>query len=249
MKIVTWIGLSAMSVGLASCLLTTKYTVGGTVTGLLGTGLVLEDNSGNSLGIAGNGGFTFSSGVANNDAYTVTVQTQPSNPAQTCSVSNGSGTIDKANVTNVIVNCTQAGRYAYVANSTGNSISAYAINATTGALSPLAGSPFASIGTAPVAVTVDPNGEFLYVADNGSNDVAVYAITPDTDANAGGLTSAGVAIPAGSGPIALTVDPTGNYLYVANQADNTVSAYTIASGVATPPSLGRPTRWAPNRSL
>jgi membrane associated rhomboid family serine protease len=34
-----------------------KYSVGGTLTGLVGSGLVLEDDSGNDLQLASNGGF------------------------------------------------------------------------------------------------------------------------------------------------------------------------------------------------
>ena len=147
------------------------YTIGGTVTGVRGTGLVLQDNSGDNLTITGNGSFAFSSGIDQGGAYSVTVATQPSNPAQTCVVHNGSGTIGTSDINNVIVSCTQAGRFAYVPNETSNTISAYAIDASTGALTPVAGSPFASTGTTPVAAMVDPNGAYLYVANNGSNDV------------------------------------------------------------------------------
>src|SRR5690349_11621453 len=82
------------------------FTVGGTVSGLTGTGLVLQNSGGNNLTITGNGAFTFTQSVQTNSSYAVTVSTQPSNPAQTCSVSSGSGTVSGANVTNVSVTCT-----------------------------------------------------------------------------------------------------------------------------------------------
>ncbi len=85
---------------------TNKYSVGGTVTGLAGTGLVLLDNGGNSLPVSTSGSFTFSTSLASGSAYAVTVQTQPSSPAQLCTVSNGNGTVANANVTNVTVACT-----------------------------------------------------------------------------------------------------------------------------------------------
>ncbi|HXX14132.1 MAG TPA: hypothetical protein VEJ47_04455 [Candidatus Eremiobacteraceae bacterium] len=81
---------------------TTEYTIGGTVSGLTGTGLVLQDNGGDNLSISGNGNFTFKTPVTG--AYNVTIQTQPSNPTQTCSIANGSGTAT-ANVTNVQITC------------------------------------------------------------------------------------------------------------------------------------------------
>src|SRR5262252_3530542 len=83
----------------------TTFTIGGTVTGLTGTGLVLQDNGSDSLTISGNGPFTFNTAVSG--AYSVTVSTQPSNPAQNCTVTNGSGTAT-ANVNNVQVTCAAA---------------------------------------------------------------------------------------------------------------------------------------------
>jgi hypothetical protein len=45
------------------------YTIGGTVTGLAGTGLVLQDNSGNNLTVSANAtGFTFSTAVTSGGA-------------------------------------------------------------------------------------------------------------------------------------------------------------------------------------
>ncbi len=84
---------------------TNKYTVGGTVAGLVGTGLVLQDNSGDNLSVTANGSFTFATSVASGATYTVSVKAQPSTPTQTCQVSGGSGTVGAANVTSVSVNC------------------------------------------------------------------------------------------------------------------------------------------------
>jgi 6-phosphogluconolactonase (cycloisomerase 2 family) len=230
-KPLSWMTVAA-GLALASCNIGAKYSVGGTLTGLLGQGLVLEDNSGNNLSLSSNGTFVFSDGVKNGDAYSVTVKTQPSDPSQTCSVQNGSGTIDKADVTNVIVTCAQSGRFAFVANQLSNTLSAYTINSSTGYLTAVNGSPFASTGTGPVSLVVDPNGAFLYVANNGSNTVSVYSIT------SGALASVGVPIATGSGPLALTIDPTDSFLYVANLASNTVSAYTIDSSTGALTALG-----------
>jgi ketosteroid isomerase-like protein len=82
-----------------------SYTIGGTVTGLAGTGLVLQNNGANNLTITANGSFTFSTPIADGASYNVTVLTQPSSPNQICSVTNGTGTVAGANVTSVAVNC------------------------------------------------------------------------------------------------------------------------------------------------
>src|ERR1700758_5832479 len=68
-----------------------SFTVGGTVTGLTGTGLGLTDNATDTLTITpGKAGaavtFTFKTSVSG--AYDVEVKTQPSSPAQTCTATN-----------------------------------------------------------------------------------------------------------------------------------------------------------------
>ncbi len=77
-----------------------------TVIGLWGTGggLVLQDNGNDNLPVSANGTFTFSQGVATGANYKVTVMTQPSSPAQNCTVTNDSGTAT-ASGTNVKVDC------------------------------------------------------------------------------------------------------------------------------------------------
>ncbi len=82
------------------------YTVGGTVTGLVGTGLALKLNSGSNLAINSNGAFSFPTALADGANYSVTIGTLPVSPMQTCTISDASGTIAGANVTNVLVNCT-----------------------------------------------------------------------------------------------------------------------------------------------
>ena len=81
---------------------TNSYTAGGTVSGLSGT-VTLQDNGADSTPLSSNGAFTFSTPIAEGSSYNVTVLTQPAE--QTCTVSNGSGTMGSSNVTNVSLNC------------------------------------------------------------------------------------------------------------------------------------------------
>ena len=84
----------------------TTYTIGGSISGLSGAGLVLQNNGGNNLTVAsGATSFTFTTPIPAGTTYNVTVLTQPSNPPQTCAITNGSGTAN-GNVTNVQVTCT-----------------------------------------------------------------------------------------------------------------------------------------------
>ncbi|MBA8883804.1 proprotein convertase P-domain-containing protein [Dokdonella fugitiva] len=81
------------------------YTVGGTVTGLLGDSVTLSLNGTESLPVASDGSFTFATPLADGASYAVTVQTQPASPPEVCTVANGSGSIAGANVTSVQVSC------------------------------------------------------------------------------------------------------------------------------------------------
>src|ERR1035441_3160201 len=84
---------------------TSTFTVSGTVSGLAGSGLILQDNAGDDLPIPANGNFSFATAVASGATYAVTVKTAPTNPTQTCTITNGTGTIGAANITNVAVVC------------------------------------------------------------------------------------------------------------------------------------------------
>jgi len=84
---------------------TNTFTLGGNVSGLSGTGLVLQDNGGNNLPINANGSFAFATPINRGTSYNVTILTQPSNPTQTCSVTNGFGASIGGNVTNILVAC------------------------------------------------------------------------------------------------------------------------------------------------
>jgi hypothetical protein len=82
------------------------HSVAGSVTGLVGTGLVLLDNGGDALPVSSSGTFTFATGLAPGSAYSVTVAQQPTNPAQTCAVTDGVGIVGSSDVSSVWVACT-----------------------------------------------------------------------------------------------------------------------------------------------
>lgn len=79
-----------------------NFTLGGTASGVA-VAITLQNNGGNNLSVSANGSFTFGAGVANGSTYNVTVQAQQ--PGQNCTITNGSGTVSGANITNVTVTC------------------------------------------------------------------------------------------------------------------------------------------------
>jgi hypothetical protein len=82
---------------------TNAFAVSGTVSGLSGTGLVLQNNNGDDVGVQSDGGFTFATRIPSGSQYNVTVTGQP--PTQACSVQGGAGTMEDHDVTNVVVTC------------------------------------------------------------------------------------------------------------------------------------------------
>jgi 6-phosphogluconolactonase len=95
-------------------------------------------------------------------------------------------------------------------------------------------------GTNPTGVTVDPCNRFVYVA-NGQPSNSVSAFTtcnivtlpscPTADFSL--LPISGSPFTAGPGPIALLVDPLGNYLYVLDQQENAIRPYKIGSATGS----------------
>ncbi|HEV2324614.1 MAG TPA: hypothetical protein VGS10_11750, partial [Terracidiphilus sp.] len=84
----------------------TNRTVGGSVSGFSGPGtFALQNNGSDTVEIQSNGNFVFGKTVANGENYSVTILSEPANPAQFCAVKNGSGTA-YANVTDVQITCT-----------------------------------------------------------------------------------------------------------------------------------------------
>ena len=83
----------------------TLHAVSGSVTGLAGSGLVLQNNAGDDLAVSANGTFTFPTSLQSGSNFSVTVLAQPKKRSQTCTVTNGSGTLDNADISTVAVNC------------------------------------------------------------------------------------------------------------------------------------------------
>lgn len=83
----------------------TPYSLGGTVTGLSGSGLVLQDSAGDTLAISADGPFVFARQIVGGSDFYVSVVTQPTGPVQTCLVSGGSGVLTSATANSVSVTC------------------------------------------------------------------------------------------------------------------------------------------------
>ena len=161
----------------------TNFSVGGTVAGLTGTGLVLQNNLGDNVTVAANATtFTFPTRLASGP-YSVTVLTQPTSPAQTCTVAMGTGTVTTANITNVAVTCSTSytvggmltGLTAgglVLRNNGGNDLTVPA-NATTFTFT----NPLAPNATYDVTVLTNPTGLVCTVTGGGMGTVTTANVT------------------------------------------------------------------------
>ena len=95
-------GLNVTDVAV-SCV-TVSRSIGGSVSGLdSGKSVILQNNGGDDLTVSANGGFSFATALLSGSTYNVTVLTPPSE--QSCTVSNGSGTVTGADISDVAVVC------------------------------------------------------------------------------------------------------------------------------------------------
>ncbi|HWY07096.1 MAG TPA: Ig-like domain-containing protein [Candidatus Acidoferrales bacterium] len=130
-----------------------------------------------------------------------------------------------------------AARFAYVANSTGNSnagsISGYTVDVTGGTFTPLSGSPFSA--SLPQQVMIHPSGDFMYYIDF-SGALHVEDIDSSLTSAGGSLSDSGqMAVPASSTQSANVgvIDPTGRFIYVISDVGNSIFGFSIKQTVAT----------------
>jgi 6-phosphogluconolactonase (cycloisomerase 2 family) len=120
-----------------------------------------------------------------------------------------------------------SGRFAYVINEMGNTVTAFAYNADRGVLDPVQ-----NISTLPpdfahtsytAEVQVHPSGKFLYGSNRGHDSITVFRINQET----GELTTVEYEPTQGENPRNFAIDPTGKYLLAENQDSDTIVVFRI----------------------
>ncbi len=188
-----------------------------------------------SLAVDPSGRFAY---VANEDSFNVSMFTINAGTGALTALAPGTIAADPAAAGPTSVAVDPSGRFAYAANGGdglagfSGSVSIYAINATTGALTSIG---TVAAGLFPNAVAVDPSGRFAYVANGdlfrGSGSISMYTINATT----GALTSTGTIVTAGDGASSVAVHPSGKFAYVTHEFSDNVSMFTInvANGALT----------------
>jgi 6-phosphogluconolactonase (cycloisomerase 2 family) len=141
--------------------------------------------------------------MTSGSAYAVTVSNQPSTEREVCSVSNASGTVDQAAVTNISVGCSIVTGFLYSATGPSNQILTFGISAGAGTLLPT-GAPVAT-GSDPWHMVTASGGQFLYAGNFLSGTISAYAV----DAGTGALTAVGPAVPISVQPAQLVMSAAG----------------------------------------
>jgi 6-phosphogluconolactonase len=212
-----------------------SYSVGFTVTGLIGSGLQLK-NGPDTLPVAANGRSVFPTRLTSAGAYAVTVLSHPAAPAQTCQVEQGTGTIAQADASGVTVHCviSAAPRFAYAFNFGDDSISVYNVDAATGQLRTRG---YMKVGPGARMPVQDAAGKFSFVLNSGFvedpqtplalSSISVFArdtVNGDLRPIEGGpfITSHSLV-----GASALTVHPSGKFVYVTT-LDHAIFQWSVA---------------------
>jgi len=195
------------------------YSIGGSVIGLSGTGLVLA-NASDSIDVAPGAAEFVLPGIPNGSTYQVTIKTQPF--GQSCSLASASGTIQLQGVSSIKVTC-QA-HMLYVASDVSNVIDQLPIDAS-GAPSTANAVSIAS-DSYPRRLALSPDGTRLYVAAAGAAAVDVYAVGAD-----GLLAYATPAsIATGGIPTGIAFTPDGKYAYVSSAQSSSIWMYAAGDG-------------------
>jgi 6-phosphogluconolactonase len=204
----------------------TTYKVGGTVSGLSSSGLVLELNGSQDLAIGANGAFSFPDAISGGNSYTVTVKWQPSSYREFCTVSNASG-VSQSDVSSVTVDCSILLGFVYYGGtgSPDGTITSYGILSGSGALVPL-GQSAVTTGESPVQLVAAPSGHFLYSVSlasspEGISDFSIFAV----DGGTGSLARVG-SVATTSEVTAAALTPTGDLLF-AGTLDGTILTFTV----------------------
>lgn len=220
---------------------TNGYTVGGTVSGLTGGTVVLQDNNGDNLSVNSSSpsfpSFTFATSIADTSPYVVSLYSPPS--GQNCAITNGSGTLAGANVTNVLVTC----KNVIIAGC----IQTAALSSLTGAVTTYAGSgSTGSTNTTPPTLAtaasfnyprgITYDGTNLYIADTLNNQIRMITLLTGAVSTFAGSGAAGSADNTGTAatfdnPYGITTD--GTNLYVADTLSNKIRKIVISTGVVT----------------
>ncbi len=183
-----------------------------------------------SITLTPDGRFAFAADLGNDHVYT-------------CRVDSAAGTLTPAGETILAPGSGPRhlalhpdNQHAYLINELANTITTFALNPATGALTTLQTVPTLPAGftgkNTTAEVVVHPSGRFVYGSNRGHDSIAVFAVDPAT----GLLSLIQDVSTQGKTPRNFALDPTGRWLIAANQDSDSLVIFAVdtATGKLTP---------------
>jgi 6-phosphogluconolactonase (cycloisomerase 2 family) len=135
-----------------------------------------------------------------------------------------------------------SGAIAYVINELDSTVTAYKLDPEHGSLTPLqvvSALPDNFVGHSRAAgIVASKDGRFVYASNRGHDSIAVFAADPAS----GRLTNVGWAASQGRTPRFFTLDPSGAWLFVANEDSDTIVTFRIDRQTGLPSLAGEAAR-------
>jgi uncharacterized repeat protein (TIGR03803 family) len=169
-----------------------SYTVGGSISGLTTSGLILANGSDTVSPAANATSFTFPTRSAAGKSYSVSVQSQPA--GETCTTSTGAGSVGSANVTSIAVTCvSETILYSFAAPTDGALPLAGLIQGSDGNF--YGTTEFGGTGHRGTVFTITPTGDetvlHSFTGTSGDGATPVASLVQGVDGNFYGTTSVG----------------------------------------------------------
>lgn len=136
---------------------------------------------------------------------------------------------------------TTSDRFAYVSNVNSDALTAYKVNSSNGALTPIGGSPFGGVGS-PMGLAISPNSELLAAGSVDGPGVSMFRVDKTTGSITS-VTGSPFLTPGGGYPIRSVFHKSGKFLYSAmipSTASNVWAFSVDASSGALSPVPGSP---------
>jgi 6-phosphogluconolactonase (cycloisomerase 2 family) len=118
-----------------------------------------------------------------------------------------------------------SGKVLYLPPNSGNALSAYAVDQTTGALTFLSATSF-TLPSGTCTPVMHPSGKYLYVSCAVHNSVYAFSIDSATGALTS-ITGSPYSLGAGSSPLWAVLDPSAQFLYTSNGQSSDITTFQI----------------------
>jgi 6-phosphogluconolactonase len=125
----------------------------------------------------------------------------------------------------------EAAHFAYTSNTNSSSITAYKVESASGALSPVAGSPFGGVDI-PLGLAIAPSSDFLAAGNLNGPGIPVFRVDKETGSIAS-VAASPFPTPGGGFPIESVFHPSGKFLYAGMQVSATSNVWAFSLDAST----------------